>query len=163
MIVAFATYIVGFSGTHVTVDVPYQLLRTGSLTSGTTARIESGLMTLVAATDPADDDLALLAPPAGQRFVAFDISIHNWRSAGETVPVTSSAFHLTDDMGSTQKPIMVAVDQTPGSGAVASGRTGTATVVFQIPADARPRQLTWDVLDYISIPRRGETIDWNLT
>ncbi len=58
---------------------------------------------------------------------------------------------------------MVAVDGTPGSGAVASGRTGTATIVFQIPTDARPRQLIWDILDYISFPRRGETIDWHLT
>ena len=28
---------------------------------------------------------------------------------------------------------------------------------------ARPHQLSWDVVDYIAIPRRGETIDWNLT
>ncbi len=163
LIAAFATFIIGFSGTHVTIDVPYEQLRTRSLTSGTTARIESGPMTLVVATDPADNDLALLKPAVGERFVAFDISIHNWRGAGETVPVTTSAFHLTSDNGSRRQAAMVAVDGTPGSGAVASGRTATAIVVFEIPTDARPRQLTWDVLDYISIPRRGETIDWNLT
>jgi hypothetical protein len=58
---------------------------------------------------------------------------------------------------------MVAVDGTPGSRAVGSGRTGIAAVVFEIPTDARPTQLTWDILDYISFPRRGETVDWNLT
>lgn len=160
LITAFATFIVGFSGTHVTVDVPYQQLQAGSVTSGTTAQVESGLMSLVAVTDPADDALALLTPAAEQRFVAFDISIRNWRGAGETVPVGTAAFQLTDDAGSARRPIMVAVDRTPGSGAIAAGRTGTATIVFEIPTDAQPQRLTWDVIDYISIPRRGETIDW---
>jgi Domain of unknown function (DUF4389)/Domain of unknown function (DUF4352) len=163
LMVAFATYIIGFSGTHVTVDVPYAQLQTGSITSTSTARVESGLMTLLDASDHANDSLSLLTPHDGQRFVAFTISIHNWRGAGETVPVSPPAFRLTTDGGSTTDAVMVAVDGTPGSRAVASGRTGIAAVVFEIPTDARPTQLTWDILDYISFPRRGETVDWNLT
>lgn len=163
LMVAFATYIIGFSGTHVTVDVPYSELQAGSITSAPTARVESGLMTLLEVSDPADDSLALLTPHDGQRFVAFTISIHNWRGAGETVPVSPSAFVLATDGGSTTDAVMVALDGTPGSGAVASGRTGIAAVVFEIPSDALPAQLTWDILDYISFPRRGETVDWNLT
>ncbi len=31
--VAFATYIIGFSGTHVIVDVPYEHLRAGSISA----------------------------------------------------------------------------------------------------------------------------------
>jgi hypothetical protein len=163
LMVAFATYIIGFSGTQVTVDVPYAQLQAGSIAPATTARVESGLMTLLEVSDPADNSLALLTPHDGQRFVAFTISIHNWRGAGETVPVSPSAYRLTTDGGSTTDAVMVALDGTPGSGAVASGRTGIATVVFEIPSNARPAQLRWDILDYISFPRRGETVDWNLT
>jgi hypothetical protein len=161
---AFATFIVGFSGTHVEIDVPYQALRSGEVAAGqATGQIESGRMTLLAVTDPADGDLALLAPAPGHRFIAFDISIHNWRGAGETVPVTTSAFELSTADGPRRRPVLVAVDRTAGAGAVGSGRTGRATIVFEVPTQARPNQLSWDVVDYIAIPRRGETIDWNLT
>jgi hypothetical protein len=161
---AFATFIVGFSGTHLEIDVPYQALRAGEVAAEeATGQIESGRMTLLAVTDPADGDLALLAPTPGHRFVAFDISIHNWRGAGETVPVTTSAFGLSTGDGSRRGPVLVAVDRTAGAGTVGSGRTGTATIVFEVPTQARPHQLSWDVVDYIAIPRRGETIDWNLT
>jgi hypothetical protein len=163
-IAAFATFIIGFSGTHVGLDVPYQALRTGGLAPGeATAQVESGRMTLMAVTDPADGNLTLFAPAPSHRFVAFDISIHNWRGAGQEVPVTTSAFELTSSDGPGRRPILVAVDDMPGAGAVGSGRTGTATIVFEIPAQSQPNQLSWDVIDYIAIPRRGETIDWNLT
>jgi hypothetical protein len=163
-VAAFTAFIVGFSGTHLVVGVPYQELRTGQLPPGRgTGQVESGPMALIAVADPADADLALFDPAPGSRFVAFDISIRNWRGAGETVPVTTAAFTLKSGDGSERRPLMVAVDGTPGAGAVGSGRAGTATVVFELPRDARPHRLTWDVVDYISTPRRGETIDWVLT
>ena len=109
-------------------------------------------MTLIDVADPADGDLALFDPAPGSRFVAFDISIHNWRGAGETVPVTPAAFTLTAGDGPNRRPSLVAVDGTVGAGAVRSGRSGTATVVFEIPSDARPHRLSWDVVDYITIP-----------
>ncbi len=120
-------------------------------------------MTLVAVTDPADDDLALFTQAAGRRFVAFDISIHDWRGAGETVPVTTSAFHFTSDSGSRRRAIMVAVDRNPwirrrrikpkrhGHHRVREhDRRPTPTAHLR-----RPRRHQH--------PRRGQTIDWNLT
>jgi hypothetical protein len=56
---------------------------------------------------------------------------------------------------------MVGVDGAPGEGSVAMGQFGTAVVVFEIPGVEQPRSLTWDVVDYISFPRVGETIVWN--
>ena len=73
-------------------------------------------MTLLAVTDPADGDLALFTPAPRQRFVAFDILIYNWRGAGETVPVTTSAFRLTTDDGRRRRPVLPVVAHVPGRG-----------------------------------------------
>ena len=103
------------------------------------------------------------AHEVGTRYVAFTISIRNRRSAGETVPVVASSFRLEDANGKFREPVIVGVDGVPGSGAIGAGRTGEGLVVFEVQAEQPPQRLIWDVVDYISIPRRGETIEWIFT
>jgi hypothetical protein len=157
-IAGFAAYIIGFTGTHVTSDVTYNALRDGAATASAT--VESGAMRLVSVSDPADGQLGLFHVEAGERYVAFTISIRNWRGAGETVPVAESSFRIEDPDGDFHSPVLVGVDGRPGPGAVPSGETGEALIIFEVPGDRAPKRLIWDVVDYIAIPRRGETIEW---
>ena len=41
---------------------------------------------------------------------------------------------------------------------IVSGETVTLRLLFKLPLDADPAELKYDVLDYISFPRLGETI-----
>jgi hypothetical protein len=157
-VVGFLVFIIGFAGTHVTGEVSYDELRSGTATSPAT--VESGEMRLLTATDPADEDLDVFRPEIGARYVAFTISIRNTRSAGETVPIAASSFRLEEADGDFRQPLLVGVDGVPGPGAIADNRSGDAVVVFEVSGDRQPRRLIWDVLDYIAFPRRGETIEW---
>lgn len=157
-IAGFAIYIIGFTGTHVTSDVSYDALRNGAATAPAT--VESGDMRLVSVSDPADAQLGLFRADPDARYVAFTISIRNRRSAGETVPVAASSFRLEDPNGDFHSPVLVGVDGDPGPGAIPESRTGEALIVFEVPGDQPPKRLIWDVVDYIAIPRRGETIEW---
>lgn len=153
--------IVAFQGTHEVREVPYGALIRGELPqASTSATVESGLMMIASASDPADDELRLLQPSVGTHFVAFQISIENYRGANETVPVKSASFSLEDAEGGEHEPILVAVNGTPGEGTIGQGETGEALVVFEIAGTDPPRMLKWDVVDYISFPRVGETIEW---
>jgi hypothetical protein len=155
---AFLVFIIAFTGTHVTSDVSYTDLKSGDTTS--TATVESGEMRLLTVTDPADDTLGLFRPELGTRYVAFTISIRNLRSAGETVPVVGSSFRLEGVDHESHEPVLVGVDGAPGPGAIEVRRTGEGIVIFELPGDQPPKRLIWDVVDYIAIPRRGETIEW---
>jgi hypothetical protein len=117
-------------------------------------------MRLLTVTDPADDTLGLFRPEAGTRYVASTISIRNLRSAGETVPVVGSSFRLEGVDHESHEPVLVGVDGAPGPGAIEVRRTGEGIVIFEVPGDQPPKRLIWDVVDYIAIPRRGETIEW---
>lgn len=126
--------IFAFAGQHVTSEVSYASLLARSPTideaqrrppaSEALATVGSGEMQLVAASDPADESLRLFDPEAGSRFVAFTIAIWNWRGAGETVPVTPSAFRLEDAEGERRAPVLVGVDGSAGPGAIRSGERG---------------------------------------
>jgi hypothetical protein len=58
--------------------------------------------------------------------------------------------------------VLVGLNGVPGPGEVPSGRLGRGIVVFEVGTGVRPKRLIWDVLDYIAIPRRGETVEWVL-
>ena len=157
-IVGFLVFIIGFTGTHVTNDVSYTELRTGETTSAAT--VESGAMRLESVHDPADGELGLFRPDDDARYVAFTISISNRRSAGETVPIVASSFRIEDANGELHAPVLVGVDGFPGPGSIRAGGTGDGVVVFEVPGEQPPQRFIWDVVDYIAIPRRGETIEW---
>lgn len=159
-VAALAIYIVGFTGTHVSREISYEALRDGSASAAT---VESGVMRLLSVTDPVDAQLGLFRPDVDARYVAFTMSISNHRGAGETVPVAASSFRLEDADGAFHDPVLVGVDGVPGHGVIAAGRVGEALLVFEVPGDEPPERLIWDVLDYISVPRRGETIEWAFT
>jgi hypothetical protein len=157
-VAGFLVFIIGFTGTHVINDVSYVELLNGETTSAAT--VESGVMRLEMVRDPADPQLGLFRPATNARYVAFAISIRNWRGAGETVPITASAFRLEDANRQLHAPVLVGVDGVPGPGSIGSGRTGQGLVVFEVPGEQPPHKFIWDVLDYIAVPRRGETIEW---
>jgi Domain of unknown function (DUF4389) len=160
--VAFvAVFIVGFSGTHVAVQVPYDTLRAGHTGAPGSATVESGQMTLLSAHDPAR--ITPFTTSDGTRFIAFSLSISNSRGAGQTVPVRPEAFRLLTPAGHPHAPVLVGLGNRPGPGQVPSGHTGIATIVFQLPRADRASRLVWDVVDYIPHPRRGETIEWIFT
>jgi hypothetical protein len=163
LVLAVLIFIVGFSGTRAVVPVSYQGLRAGAIEPiSTEAVVESGRMALASVRDPADSALGLFQARPAARYVAFEIVISNWRGAGEGVPVTASSFRLRDDTGTSRHPVLVGLNGAPGPGDVPSGRLGRGVVVFELAADKRPTRLTWNVVDYISTPRRGETIEWLL-
>jgi hypothetical protein len=145
------------------VPVSYQSLRAGTIEPiSTEAAVESGRMTLRSVRDPADGALGLFQPRPATRYVAFEIDISNWRGAGEGVPVRASSFHLEDHAGTSRPPVLVGLNGAPGPGDVPSGRLGRGIVVFELDTDQQPTRLIWNVVDYISTPRRGETVEWVL-
>lgn len=157
-VVGFLVFIIGFTGTHVTNGVSYVELRNGETTSAAT--VESGAMRLETVRDPADPQLGLFRPATNTRYVAFTISIRNRRGAGESVPIAASAFRLEDANGQLHAPVLVGVNGVPGPGSIGAGQTGDGLVVFEVSGEQPPHRLIWDVLDYIAVPRRGETIEW---
>ena len=149
---------VAFGGQHVTRVITYDSLLEG--TAAPPATVHMGEMRLLSVDDPADGGIGLFRPEPGHRFVAFSVAIKRTPDSGETVHVTPSVFRLKDSNGGHHLPVLVGVDGVLGDGAIPSGQSGDALIVFELPGDDPPLSLTWDVLDYITQPRVGETIVW---
>ena len=160
-VAAFATYIIGFTGTHDTQRVSFAALSASSVPpDGAVGTVESGKMVLSRPVSNDDETLGLTGPPNDLHLVAFTITITNTRGIGEPVPVSAHRFHLTDDAGTVHDAALVSVDGVIGDGEVGHDGPSDSTIVFQVPGSGPPQRLRWDVLDYISVPRRGETIEW---
>ena len=159
LLAAVATYVIGFTGTHVTRTLAYAHLADATAPSNQTiAQVESGRMQLALLADPADSSLSLIPAAPGSRFVAFSIDIQT-NFAGQQVDLEPGAFQVDDTAGHTHEASIVSVNGVIGRDSI-SNRHAVATVVFQIPSDRLPQRLTWDVVNYIDVPRRGETIVW---
>ena len=160
-IAAFATYIIGFTGTHDTQRVSFAALSASAVpVDGAVATVESGEMVLSRPNSSDDETVGLPGLADDLDLVTFTITITNTRGIGEPVPVSAHRFHLTDDAGAVHNAALVSVDGVIGDGEVGHDGPTDATVVFQVPESGPPQRLRWDVLDYISVPRRGETIEW---
>ncbi len=145
---------------HVVAEVSYDRLLAGT-TEREEGRVEvhSGIVYLRSAVDPADDQYSFLAVRPGYRLVEFRFTIRNWRGADEKVPIRNGRFELRDTRGVAQKPLIATVDGNElAPFDIASGDTVTLQLLFELPLDADPAELKYDVLDYISFPRLGETI-----
>ena len=160
-VAAFAAYVVAFTGTHDVERVSFAALSASSAPpQGAVGTVESGVMVL---SRPTDGEISTLGPSDsadGRRLVVFTVTITNTRGVGQTVPVMARRFHLTDHRGAVHQAALVSIDGVFGDGEVGHDGPAIATIVFQVPGSEPPRRLRWDVLDYISLPRRGETIEW---
>ncbi len=154
---------VTFAGQEITRDVSYQRLLVGnSTTEERTATVQSGVIQLTRATDPADENFApLLSPEAGGRFVELELVIKNERAPGEIIPISSSHFSLKDSSQATHDAVLALVDGRLAPFDIPSGETATVRLAFELSASADPSQLRYDVLNYIDVPRVGETIVYN--
>ena len=160
-IAVFVAYVIGFTGTHDSQHVSFAALSTSPTPpGGAIGTVESGTMVL---SRPASSEFEMpgsSSAPDGLHLVTFTITITNTRGIGQPVPVSAHRFHLTDDAGAVHSAALVSVDGVLGDGEVGHDGPSVATVVFQVPGTGPPQRLRWDVLDYISVPRRGETIEW---
>ncbi len=147
-VVGFLVFIIGFTGTHVTNDVSYVELRNGETTSSAT--VESGVMRLEMVRRPSRPTTRAVPTRADARYVAFAISIRNWRRRREKPCRSPHQHRLEDADGQLHSPVLVGVDGVPGPGSIGSGRTGDGLVVFEVPGEQPPHRLIWDVLDYIA-------------
>lgn len=159
-VVAALVAFVMFGGQHITKEISYQRLLTRAPTADEgAANVESGVVQLTAATDPADEIYApLLLPQAGQRFLEFELVITNERHEDEEIPVGTSHFSLKDTSGKTQDPMLALVGGKLAPADIDSGDMATVRLVFEVPLAAGPLELRYDVLNYVDTPRVGETI-----
>ncbi|MEZ4554817.1 MAG: DUF4389 domain-containing protein [Dehalococcoidia bacterium] len=153
--------LVAFGGERSVAAVSYQ----GLLTEGISVQAEviSANVVLHAAADPMQQADWFLRPDAGKRIVAFAFTVTNQRpgspgGVGSAVPVRGSAFSLIDEHGATHTPILVLSDGRPTPFSIDLRQTVEVLTYFELHDGVRPSQLVWDVLDYISFPRIGETI-----
>lgn len=155
---------VSLVGQEIRRDVSYQrLLAREVTTEEASATVESGVVRLTAANDPADATYApLLRPEAGNRLLELELIIENQRHEGEEIVVRTSSFSLRDTDGARHEPVIALVEGKVSPAEIASGATGTVRLVFEVPQTAEPAELRYDVLDYIPTPRVGETVVYTL-
>ena len=81
------------------------------------------------------------------------------RDNGEEVPIRTGRFELQDSDGGAHEPLIATVNGSEiAPFDIESHDFATLQLVFELPVDADPLELEYDVLDYISKPRLGETI-----
>ena len=123
------------------------------------AEVHSGRFELRSAVDPADEQYAFLAVRPDFRLVELRFVIENYRDNGEEVPIRKGRFELQDNDGGTHEPLIATVNGSEiAPFDIESHDTATLQLVFELPAEADPLELEYDVLEYISNPRLGETI-----
>ena len=91
----------------------------------------------------------------------FRFIIKSHRDDGAKVPIRKRRFELQDTGGGTHEPLLATVnDREIAPLDIGSGDTATLQLVFELPVNADPLELEYDVLEYIDYPRLGETIVW---
>ncbi len=160
----FVTILVVFvvGSQRIVTEVSYERLLAGATRPPEgVAEVHSGRFALRAATDPADDQYAFLAARPDYRLVELRFIIKNWRGAGEEVPIRTRRFELQDTGGGTHEPLLAIVNRREiAPFDIGSGDTAALQLVFELPVNADPLELEYDVLEYIDYPRLGETIVW---
>ena len=160
LVVTSCAAFASFGGQHITREISYQRLLGREVTAEeASATVRSGVVQLTAANDPADEIFAgLLRPEAGHRFLEFDLDIENQRGEGEEIAVRASSFSLRDSSNDRHEPMLVMVEGRLSPAAINNGQKATVRLVFEVPQEAGPSELRYDVLNYINKPRVGETI-----
>jgi hypothetical protein len=153
------------AGQHIERDVSYAALLSGTIDrEGTRAEVHAGVAHLTAASDPASDAYSFLQAKGQHRLVEFEMTMRNWRdeSAEDDVRFSDRQFSLLDDRGARSRAMLVVANGRPGPYSIDAGDSAIVRIVFELPDGRTPVELRFDVLNYIDIPRIGETIVWHL-
>ena len=159
--VAALAALVAFGGERSVATASYEGLLTRE--ASVQAEVISANVVLHTVNDPFEQQPWFLQAEPGKRIVSFSLNVTNQRpgSPGDVdsgVPVRSGAFSLVDSHGATHAPILVLSGGRPAPASIDLGQTEAVLAYFELPEDVLPSTLAWDVLDYISFPRVGETI-----
>ena len=158
----FVTLLVAFAvgSQHIEAQVSYARLVAGATQHGEgIAEVHSGRFELRGAVDPADDLYAFLTAAPGHRLVEFRLVMENYRGAGQTVPIRASRFNLLDTEQGNHESLIVTVNRSDVAPIdIESGDEATLQLLFELPHDADPAELQYDVLEYGG--PFGEKIIW---
>ena len=158
-VVAGFTAFVALGGQYEVAKVSYEELLTSEPSPSSTVEVHSARVFVSAATDPADRHLLA---QANHRLISFDLSVRNLRDGREIVPIRDASFSIRDELGERHKTILVLVYGRIAPVDIDSGEAARIHAVFELPKGVNPASLRFDVLDYISKPRVGETIVFEL-
>ena len=159
---AFAT-LVAFGGEQIEAEVPYDALVAGELRSaGVQTEVHVARVWLTLATDPLLSLEPYFVAEPGTRLIAFELTINQRPSSTENVPIRSSSYSLRSETGARYKALMVTVDSKSAPVDLGHNERAITRVIFEVPVDERPVEFRYDVLNYIDVPRVGETILYHL-
>ena len=145
---------------HIVTQVSYDRLVAGQMAPGEgRAVVHSGVVDLVGATDPGDEQYAFLDVTPGARLIEFELTMMNTRGARAGNPIRTSRFRLRDTVGEEQEALLAVIDGSEIAPAeIESGEFATVRVLFELAGGRNPAELQYDVLEYfVSF---GEQIDW---
>jgi Domain of unknown function (DUF4389) len=155
--------LVAFGGQRVEVDVEYDALLEGEFRSeGVHAEVIVARVQLMGAADPVESLDPYIVAEEGNRLVAFDLTVNQRRSSTESVPIKRSSYSLRSDAGAKYEALLVTVDGRPGETKIGRDERANIHVIFQMPVEEAPIDLRFDLLNYIDVPRVGETIVYHL-
>ncbi len=155
--------LVAFGGQRVEADVAYDALLAGEFRSeGVHAEVIVARVWLKGASDPVESLDPYIVADQGNRLVAFDLTVNQRRSSTESVPINRSSYSLRSDTGESYKALFVTVDGRPGDAKIGRNERANIHVIFQLPVEEAPVDLRFDLLNYIDVPRVGETIVYHL-
>lgn len=166
MTIVFGTaigFVVAFGGQHIESDVPYQALLAGEFQSeGVRGEVHVARVWLTGAIDPVESLEPYFVAEEGTRMIAFDLRIDQRPSSTESVPISGASYSLQSDTGAKYKPILVTIDGQKTSVKLGRGMSAHVHVIFQLPVTEAPVDFRFDLLNYIDMPRVGETIVYHL-
>ncbi|MDI6857720.1 MAG: DUF4389 domain-containing protein [Dehalococcoidia bacterium] len=127
-IVAGAITAAVIAGEETVGRVDYEALTAGE--GGVTIERNDLGLSIIAAVDPADDELPLLRPEEGKRLVAFELELTNDRN--NDVQIEESDFRLEDAEGDSREPLLTLVGGRVAPADVEEDETGEITLVFEV-------------------------------
>jgi hypothetical protein len=139
------------SNDHHTETVSYEALKAGdapnvvAFHNGIDSGVTEVLLRLLRATDPGDDLVKLIDPPAGTRVIVFEWGVANLSSDGQRIvsqPTTLKA--SSGGRVASYHPVIVTVDGNAPPYTIGAESSATVQAVFIVPFGATPVQLDFD-------------------
>jgi len=148
-------------GEHPSTEVSYERLLAGEVRPGETRlRVNSAVVELAGATDPADELYPFLEANAGHRLVEFALAIENVRPTSGP-DLRRDCFTLKDTEGHSHDSLLVVIDGRIPPTRIDKHDVADAGLLFELPLEVRPLELRYVVIDCtIPVLPKGETMTY---
>ena len=155
-----AIAIVGI-GEHPRTEVSYKRLLAGDVPPDETRlEVNSAVVELTGATDPADELYPFLEANTGHRLVEFALTIENVRPTSGP-DLRRGCFTLKDTDGDSHDSLLVVIDGRVAPTKIEKHDVADAHLLFELPLKVSPLELRYVVIDCtIPILPKGETMTY---